>query len=64
MTPIIDIAKEWLLSLTAKTKSPEPILREYNGKQVWVHSQTKDYAIVSDTEVAEKMYSVELKELK
>ncbi len=63
---ILDDAKIWLLSLTAKNgKSPEaPRKAEYNGETVFVHSESRYYAIVSKTEKAEKMFSIPLNELK
>ncbi len=59
-----DVVQAWLKGFRKNGKPLAPRKAEYNGETVFVHSESKYYAIVSRTEKAEKMFSIPLNELK
>lgn len=61
---IIDEAKAWLLSLTAKNGKP-PELKEatYDGKKVYVYQENHSFVVVSYTADGKGMFSIKPEEL-
>lgn len=62
---IIDEVQDWLRGLRGKSSSSDqPTKGIYDGKKVWVYSQTADYVIISHNSDGTKLFSIKPEELK
>lgn len=60
---MLDAVQEWLKGLRAGATSSQPKEGMYNGKKVFIYSETHSYIIISYTNDGKKLFSINPTEL-